>query len=296
MDNTVGSAITSARIRLRSTYKEKLNVLNGALADDAETVTFSDDMGGLTPGSYFGVDEELFFIRTKTGQQATVLRAQLGTTAAEHADGSVVEVRPKHAARGLLLNHLYEEIRSWGSNLFRIDQTTVVGAQDVRGYDTGLVDQTECLRVLQVTVAPLSGDTSAEWEPIPWDLMRRPPTTLAVAGNVAITIGSVMSEARDLNVEYAAPFDLSTFVASTDLVDDVGLVASMIDVAWLGACHRALSEVPRTEISGGAEGRSAEDVPAGQITAVRQDIFRDYTRRRAEESERLKLLYPPRGF
>lgn len=292
---TVGDAIEQALNRLRSTYRETFNVLDGEVATGDTTITVLYDPQGISVGATLGLGTEDVIVATPpSGKDVTVLRAQHGTSkpasGASHADGLVIQVKPSYS-KGRVLQALLEEIRSWPPHLFKVGTPfTLTTAQGRVAYDLGKADQTELLAVLGIW-DPTADTTRLGYRTVPFRRIRRAPTALSSDADSAVVLSWTPPDARTLTVEWAAPFDLDPFVEETDLVTDVGLVASMFDVAWMGAAYRLLQEGPRTELGSQTESRKTEEVPPGHITSVRRDLEAEYRLRKNEEMQKLVAAY-----
>jgi hypothetical protein len=289
---TVEDAVQAVRNRLQDTTRDRQNLLAAAVDDAVGIWSFADDLEGITSGALLGCDYEIVYVRSRNASTgAVVVRGQRGTDAADHAEGAVVEVRPRYA-KGLIRQALLEELRGWPPELYRVDTTTVTATAGRRGVSTGLVGDTELIDVLRVWRTPGAADTSEGYGLLDWASMASGPASLGPG--VAIQLDRALGADTSLFIEYMAPFVLDTFEADTDLVGDVGLAPSMFDVAWQGAALRVLSEVGRTDVSAQQESRLAEEVPPGHITSVRRDLERDYHRARQREVQRLLRKHPYR--
>lgn len=297
MDTLVASAIEQARNRLTPLLKLTLNTLAVACATGDTQIELADEPQGVTAGSFIALGTEVMFVPTvPSGRIVSVYRAQLGTSkpasAATHAAGTIVESKTRFP-RGLILQALLEEVRSLGPDLYQPKLKTLSGSSGVAGYDLGLADWTEIYDILRMYVAPESSDTTSQsYRRLDGRYIPIGPLALCSTGNAALMLNGPLPSDRTVSIEYAAPFDTDPFTVATDLVADCKMAPSMFDVAWLGATYRMLQEAPRTQLATQPEPRKAEEVPAGLITAVRADLFKEYQRRKQEEMQKLLRRYP----
>ena len=100
-----------------------------------------------------------------------------------------------------------------------------------------------------------------------------------------------------LRVRVAQAFDVSNWNDNLDVVSEVGLTTSMLDIAPLGAAWRLMSarEVQRTSPNAQPEPRRAEETPAGHMQSTAQQLKQLRDIRMSEESIRLQEMYPVRG-
>jgi hypothetical protein len=183
------------------------------------------------------------------------------------------------------------EIRSWGSQLWKVATANVAVATNERGYnlDTG---GAEILYLLDVRLQPTG--TTGTWAGDSWpkakaQLLRSMPTADFAAGQ-AIQLETFPTRATTLRVAYATPFDLSTFTGPTDLVATCGLTTAQLDVLDAGLRWRLLSSglVTRTDWQAAGMSRDSEEVnPTDILRAV--DMARSIRDRRlADEALELR--------
>jgi hypothetical protein len=94
----------------------------------------------------------------------------------------------------------------------------------------------------------------------------------------------------------AMPYDSSTMTIDDDLVDDLHLSHSLLDVLELGTQRRLMlnSEYARSARQPQDEARRSEETPVGALVPSNQFLVSLYIRRRQEEVNRLRRLYPIR--
>lgn len=232
---------------------------------------------GVGPGSLIGLGAELCYIIdvNAPSKTLTVIRGYLASTASAHDVDTVIEVDPR-TPKAALIDHAENEIKSWGAQLWRTTFITLDVSPNLRTYD--LAGATgEIYFLLDVRLAP-AGSTSlaSPWSSNAWAhadarLLRQGDTA-----NFASTFGLQLlnhpGHSGDAVVAIAQPLDLSTFDLSTDLIADVGLEASWIEIVELGARKRALasSGVARTDWRAGGMSRDAEQATVFDLLRATQ--------------------------
>ncbi len=286
---TVADAIGLTRRRLRSTYRRKVNLLASITGP---TLTLTHPIAGISAGSLIAVGVEVMYVVSADvgARRLTVIRGYEATDVIDHAPGDIIDVEPRFPD-AFILDELRAEVLSWGPELFRVAETTVDG--DSHQSTAALSVDGSVYQLLDVVVSPTTGDTSLRPTRLIGALVRSAdvdvwPTGLALALDQPPGL-------RRVTVTYATSFEVDPFDLDTDLVDQVGLAPSMVDLLVLGAAYRSLTEVPRTDRSSVGEQRDAEEVPPGHITSVREDLNRERSRRRNEEIIKLRARYPVRS-
>lgn len=288
-ESLVTDAVEDALGHLEGLYRENVNWLNEEI-DDSETVfTLLDaPTSTLQAGSIMAIGyTEMVTVRSVSGSDVTVVRGRRGTSPVEHATGDLVEISPRFG-RPKAMQRLRNEIRSWPAGVHGLDVVTITASSGVQGYE---VDPTNVLRIVRIEVGPGSGDSSSLFRQVGW---RWDPE----ANRTSFPLGGAIylpdfGEARTVKVVLAKQFDLDVWGEDIDLVDDVGLAESMVDLAGIGTAYRLLQEGPRTQTQALGASSDGQTVAPGQITSVRQDLERWRKQRIKEEQDRIKDLYLP---
>lgn len=297
---TVATVIEKVRRQLLAGHRTELNFLSGAMVTADTTITVSDATGGITRAGVVGIEDELLYVRSLSGQVATVVRGHLGTTAASHASGTTVEVNPRFV-RGDILDRMKEEVLSWPRELFQVPASASlsVSSTATRGYDLNIGDFYD---ILDVRRSP-ADTTSAVWPRVrSYEVVRNLPTANFASGTALFLkeyprIGSA-TVASTILVTYAKAFTTSTFAESTDLTGTCGLEESMLDLLQYGTAWRMMAarEVSRTDQSSQVEPRIKDEVPpmhaANTATALKR--LRDV--RMGEEIDKLRRRWGFRQF
>jgi len=293
---TVSDLINDTKRHLYGTYRAEMNQLASTAASGDTTLSFTYDLQGLTRGSYVSLEDEVVYVWSvnSSAKTAVVQRGQMGTTAATHAAGVMVEVNPRFPTFSIR-DAVRDEIRSWPATLFSVPTpVTISTSAYVRAYDLAGIGP--FLYVIDVRISPAPGalQNSGTWPRVTgWQVMRNADLTAFPSG-FALFIPATYQTGRTLRVQYARPFDVSVFTDSTDVIATVGLSDTMVDIPSIGAAARLVTsrEIKRTFTEGQGEARRAEEVQAGAATNVGRNLMALRDKRVAEEGVRLMALYP----
>lgn len=294
---TVSEVVEQVRSHLHSMHRPQFEKLNGAVSTTATSLVWTYEGRGVGNGAYLALEEELVYVWTTASgsKQATIERGQLGSTATDHADGTIIEINPRFPAHHIIDN-MAQEIHSWPDGIFTTSVVTLTQSQtltkDQKVFE--LTGTNRFLWVLDVHREP--EDAGNEWRRIPWRLNKNLDTSEVTAG-MQISTRMPVDEGDKISVLYAQSFDLSTFTTATDLNSTVGLADEHIDILKLGTAWRMMvgQEVVRSQIYSQNEPRAADEVPAGHANAVAQALKRERDQRIADEVIRLQRLYPARA-
>jgi hypothetical protein len=291
---TVAELIEQTYDHVYGGQRQSLTLLDGAM-DASQTTAVLQEVDEVSVGSFLGIEDELLYVRAvnTATRTVTVIRGQRSTTAAVHADAVLVEVNPKFP-RYRVRRALQEEIRSWPSDLYRVDEIDIDTVSGTAGYDiTGL--SSDFLHVLDVQLGPRTNSLDGAVVRPSWEIMRGADTSIYASGT-GLILTSGFGGARDVRVTVALPFTTTTFTDATVVETTVGLGVSMVDIPPLGAAARLMvgREIKRTFGEGQPEPRRAEEVPVGSASGTATFLRREVTRRIGEEIIRLRALHPIR--
>lgn len=302
---TVADLIQDCRAHLEGDYRPTLDVLATALTDTTGTSVVLTDRTELIAGSLLTIDTEDMYVRSwsKTSKLATVIRGHRGSTAATHALGASVEVEPRFSA-AQIMRALRDEIRSWPPSLYKVvEATATVGAygHTVAMPSTllgsyGLIDVSYRSDLVTWDSSTSTSQTNALYRLLPYASIIRSATDLGFSAAEAIDIGEQVQVSTDIRVVAAMPFDLTTFVAGTNVVDATGLQVQMLDIPPLGAAARLVEsrEIPRTQRSSQGEPRQSQEVPPLHTQRAGIELRRLADQRIGREAARLSRMWPVR--
>lgn len=257
--------------------------------DTTVLIDFGDQPGASRPNGLIEIDRELLIVSRYDASSGTATltpwgRGQQGTTAAAHAAGAKVTVRPAYPRQkvGDVLN---EVLRSSCPPLFAARDLAPIDTGTLIGLGYPLPDDT--IRVLRVdeTQTGFSEFVANRQVYRHWDVRN-------VAGQQLLEIP------RDqwletLQVTIAAM--PGTLVNDTDDFATVtGLTDSCSDLAKFGALARLVmgAELARQRLSSVEANMRADKVPAGSGIQVSRYYQALYTQRLQAEQDRLNQTYP----
>lgn len=260
------------------------------------TIEVNETPEHMSQGSIVSVDTEMFYVTSVNAGSAalSVVGGYYGTTAANHTDGSVLEVDAR-LPKPALVDWAQHEIQSWRGQLFRVQEATVDTDVSNRTYE---LDVTDIDFLLDVRSRPLGEPVEWSWNADAWPrhkarLLRRMPGA-DFTSTYAIQLRRPTRTTTSLRVVYATFFDLDPFELSTDLVADCGLTTGQLGVLEEGLRARALSAglVARTDYRATGMSRDAEETTLIDIVRA-VDMARSLRDRRfAEEALELRKQFP----
>lgn len=303
--STVSTIIDRLGRQLASSLRMEINVLGALLPATATdtTVTFAYDLApSLRNGAVISAGNELMRVISVNvnAKEATVIRGWQDSSPQAHALGDEVQINPRFT-RFDIFDAMIDELDSWAPDLFYVADHEFTIAEDAQTVE--LPSQfADAIGVVAVRgqAADRAVDTTT-WPQFEFRLQRGDPTvwSQASASGLAIRLLSgVQSRGRQpagsVLVTVAMPFDTSAIVATTDLVDDGNLAASMLDVLQLGIKARLMGddEYGRTGRTTQDEPRRTEETPPGASWQIAGGTRQQYERRFAREVQRLRLRYP----
>jgi hypothetical protein len=224
-----------------------VHTLGAAYTAGGTMLTLNETPTHIGAGEIISIDYELFYVQevVSATKMVTVIPGYLGSTQADHAEDAVLEVAPRFP-KAALLDHVENEIRSWGNELWRTTALNLDVNITDRTYDL-LGASGEIYFLLDARQEPsgLSSNfwhfswTGDAWPHLDARLLRQMDTGEFSTG-FAIQFKMPPTHAGGVRVVFAQPFDLSTLAAATDLVSTVGLRADWLDIVEYGTKMRAL--------------------------------------------------------
>ena len=292
MATTVATLIEETRRLVYGSSRLTLNRLAAGISASDTTLTLELDVKDATQGALIAIDDELMWVLTSTAasKQITVIRAWLGTTAATHSLAAVIEVNPRFP-RVYIKRALQQEVDSWGTRLFKVQNSNIAFTSTTRTYDLAI---TNFINIIDVRFSPYRGLTTRS-NPYRWAILRDMDTADFASGN-AIEFLANMPTSGTARIKASVKFDVTTWNDATD-VEGLGLTTSMCDIPTFGAAWRLMSakEVGRTNLTAQPEPRKAEEVPAGHIASVGAQLKKLRDDRIEEERWTLQQRYPLKG-
>ena len=273
-----------------------LNRLSGAIDATQTDLTTAYDPGPIATNTYLGVDDEMVYVwEVDRGSKTLVVsRAQLGTQAATHADGGILETGARFP-RYAIKEALQDEIRAWPDDVFQVKVRGLDAAVNQAAFDLGLRDD-QFHNVIQIERAPVLGRTTYtadRWSTIPFRVARQMPRDSFPSGT-AIFLTQRAPTDVGLRVMVSAPFDVDDIADDDDIVEDWGLARSMCDIPPMGAAARLVqaSEILRTDTEAGVESRISAEIPPSYQSQTAVALRTVADRRLRAEAMKLRGRYP----
>lgn len=292
----VSNTIQRIRRQLSSGYRLETNVLNGAINDTVTTLSLAYALPvGLQAGAIVYIDTEAMRVVsvTATSQQLTVIRGYYDSDAASHSDQAEVVINPRFSPLDII-DAMREEIASYGPQLYRVDadEFTVAEVQDTLELPLAWND---AYGVIDVRRQWSDNGGVDSWPRIQCRFQRGETNWTATSGSSILRFINTV-QAGTVYVQVARPFILSTFTLATDLVTDVKLPESMLDVLAMGVKLRLTidNENGRTARTAQDEPRRAEETPVGATVGPFQLNTSLYRNRKQEEINKLRAQWPVR--
>ena len=272
--------------KLYGNQRTQLNRLSGTMSEVTTSMSLGFDLDGVRPGAYVEVDDEVVYVWTVSGADATVQRQMLGTTAAEHLGDTIVRVEPRFM-RAEMINEIQKEIRSWPTNIYRRYSGDIgIAAQRNAVSLDGLFDVTGAA-LLRVQVSPETANEE-KWLRVEGARLERRQDITGFPSSYALTVPADYPNPRTLRVLVRAPFS-DAVVGPTSDFGSIGMNRDLIDIIPWGVVGRLLMtrDVARTDASAQGRSRPAEEVRGGDAIQVGRAMLEERDRLLREAGNRL---------
>jgi hypothetical protein len=93
--STVGDLVQDVRRELLGMTRPEYNELGADISAIDTTATVTVDPASVSVGSMIAIDDEILYVWAITGTSLTLRRGMLGTDAAAHVTGTLIEVNPR---------------------------------------------------------------------------------------------------------------------------------------------------------------------------------------------------------
>jgi hypothetical protein len=157
------------------------------------------------------IDEELFWVDNydRVGNTATIApygRAYLGTTLAEHTEGTKVTIAPTFP-RFTIKRAINDTIKAIGSSIFAANTTTITSNSAVSAFrlpTTGTLDYCYSLNIRNIlAIAYQALGSSKEWIPIRSYRFDGNANTTAFTSGQTVSIYDYIPSGRSVQIVYA---------------------------------------------------------------------------------------------
>ncbi len=312
---TLSQMVDDTLRQLRGTMRERVNILSGAITAPAaltvQNIQLTSNLDGVVIGTLLSIGDETMYVLDTTPASLTVnvIRGYDDTTPATAASGTLVRVDTPWP-RAIVQQHIKDEIRSWGPQVFAVSSADIPIVNLQRGYDLALIT-TPIIRILKVTApappyvgdpgywaVPGNSNTSLQDPSQPFTYNPNANTSEFPSGKSLTLTGMITPNySGNLHVVYAMPFDVDTSWAdSTDMVANVGLDSRDLDIPPLGAAARLLRwlSVRRSMLNVQGASRSDQDVTMPTILQAVQNFQLSTKQRLNDVQQRLLSDWPYR--
>lgn len=296
----ISTTIDRVRRQLSSGYRNEINTLSASINTTATTLSFTYVLtNNFQPGAILNIGTELMRVMTvdQVNKQVTVIRAFHDSVAGSHSSGAEVWVNSRFTGMDIW-DALVDEIASYGPQIYRVLQSelTLTDAQqtvELPATMQGLYGLIDANRWWDDTPAVTINKT---WPRANVRLIRYDPTvwTAYTTSGVILRMIDTVSAGK-LIVKAAMPLVIPTAVTD-DLVTDIGLPETMLDVVSMGTRLRVMQD----NVAGMSarttqdEPRRAAENPPGSGVQDAQVNIALYRNRKQEEINKLRAFYPIR--
>lgn len=288
--------LSEVEMNLLSGDKDERNLLQTACSATDSSLTFTGALEGIQAGAYLGLDLEVLYVIdvNPSANEASVLRAQLGSAAAAHAANTIVYVNPRFS-RWQMWRALNSELRDLSAPpnmIFQVKEFPLTTQPTAMTYTVPAIN-TDIISLLELRYS--IPDALNAWPRVQrgrFSVMRNMPTATFSSG-MAIRVEDRLYPGRVMQVRYAAPLgELADL--TTDVFTQTGLPVTAADIPPLGAAARLMGvrEAKRSFIESEGDSRRAQEVPAGSAARAAGAILSVLNQRIRSEALRLKTQYP----
>jgi len=299
--DSISTIIDKIRRQLNSTVRLEVTTLGASCLSSDTTLTLGYDLAdSIRAGAELAIESEVVRVMSVdvVAKEVTVIRGFQDSTPADHALGVEVQVNPRFT-RFDIFDAIYDEMAGWQPDLWTTDlyETTVADDQEVVELPASHAD---CLGVIEVR-RNWTATSSSSWPQAEYRLQRGTSSWTAAPLSgllVRFAEGTGYMKAGSVMMTIARPYDLSTLSETTDIVTDLGVPYSYIELISLGVKMRLMGddENGRSARNAQDEPRRNEDVPAGSALSVAGQLAQRYERKRRNEVMTLRGRYPLRTW
>lgn len=296
---------TAKRIRrqMKSGHRSEAAQLGVALDGDDTTVTFDGDLpASLKINSILNINLELMRVKAepnRTLNTCVVARGWEDSDPAVHAIGDEIAINPRFSLVDIY-EEMVSEIESWGPSIFQVAHETFAVTAESYTVELPLewIGNFGIIDVRRFFSDQWGDSNPTAWPTVQnWNLMTTGAGIIdsATTSGLLLRLGDRMATGF-AHVTVALPLSMQDALLGADLIDDIGLPSSSLDLLELGVRIRLLSqsEVGRSSRQPQGDSRRAEETPVGSIVPVLQLLERQYQKRMMMEQRKHYARYPLR--
>jgi hypothetical protein len=294
----IRSVVERIRRQLNGAFRYEVSQLGSSALDTDTVLTLAYALPpSLIPGAVVSIGTETCRVLDvdANAREITVIRGWYDSIPQVHADTTEVWINPRFTATDIF-EAMHDELASWPVTLYR-----VVGGTFPVGYGQQTLELPALWRdaygiidVRRQWGTSIGSMASSAWPRLPARVQRGDDWGDVTSGiHLRFTEGVHVG---NVYVQAGLPFDLAAFDYASDLVVDVGLAASMLDVLTMGVKMRLLidNEADRSSRRAQDDSRRAEETPPEAALTSMRVSYPLYLRRRTEEAHKIQALYPIR--
>jgi len=295
---TVANTIERIRRQLASGQREEVNQLLGDHGPTTPEIRFAFELpSGLRAGAIVccGIETMRVMDVDLRDKKVTVIRGWQDSEGQDHKSGDEVWINPRFQPMDIY-EGIRTEIASWGVELY-----DVIGGQSVitPGQNTVALpaELTGCYGIVELRSQAEAASSVSAWPRLPFRIQRGAGSTWSAAASGTLLRFTESVAPGPAYVLAAMPFDVSALTPDGDLVDDIHLAPSMLDVVDKGVQLQVLMEAENSRGARTAqdEPRNAAETPWGAGLQSIQLVNAIYRRRKTEEAMKLAARYPFTG-
>jgi hypothetical protein len=232
---TVDNTIQRIRRQAAGGYRNETNILQTTM--DASTTTIALVNGftnNIQPGALLclGIEVMRVIDTNPTAKTCTVLRGWYDSDAAAHTANDEVWINPRYSPVDIY-DAMIAELHSWGPALYTTLGATSTVADGDMTYELP-TSFANCYGIIAVR-RNWTAAASTAWPDMDFRFQRGVGTTWTGAPTSGLLIRFLeQTYAGSIYVVGALPYTMSAFSTTADLITDVGLSESQLDVLELG--------------------------------------------------------------
>lgn len=301
---TVENTIERIRRQLNSSIRLEVNTVAATMTTSTDPITFTYDLpNSVRSGAVLSVGRELMRVVSvnRSAKTANVIRGWEDSDAEAHAIGDEILINPRFT-RMDIYDAMLQEIDSWQPDLFKATDIAVTFAEDAQGFEIPSANS-NALGLISLR-ANITEDESTSWPEYAYTLQRGRSANLTPTEGTGLFVrftanGGRARGAGTAAVRLAVPY-VSTDISdeTSDLVTDVGLDLPLLELVELGVKSRLImdDEYARTGRGIQDEPRRTEETQPGAALSMAQFTLQRYERRRHQEVDRMRQMYPYRAW
>lgn len=284
---TMADLIADTKRMAYGSLAEQMNLISANAAAGATTLELELSVDGISPGTVVCSGLNTWWVKGVNAATNTlyVVPGYEGSPQAAVSIGDFITIRPR-VTDWYLFSTLNDVIRSLSSptnGLYRVDTWESVVDITYQTYEIP-VEARSMVSLLRVRAR--YGSTLDKWMDLSNYRFQIQPDN-----NTVRLTADVDSNSR-LQFVYAAPFTAATAL-DDDVVTDLGLSESMVDIPPLGAVTTLLrtTEARRGQVSVQGDPRRGAEVQAGANMSAAREFAREFRARVDDEYARLTRQY-----